>query len=88
MSAAPFRDRVVHHALCAVIAPIFERGFIADSYANRNGYGTHRAVARYEHYRDRYRHVPVSYTHLDVYKRQVVSFGVQGRSPCPRIFLP
>ncbi|MFZ4535478.1 reverse transcriptase domain-containing protein [Propionivibrio sp.] len=57
VSAAPFRDRVVHHALCAVIAPIFERGFIADSYANRVGYGTHRAVARYEHYRNRYRYV-------------------------------
>ncbi len=57
VSAAPFRDRVVHHALCAVIAPIFERGFITDSYANRSGYGTHRAVARYEQYRDRYRHV-------------------------------
>ena len=25
VSAAPFRDRVVHHALCAVIEPIFER---------------------------------------------------------------
>ncbi len=57
VSAAPFRDRVVHHALCAVVAPIFERGFIADSYANRRGYGTHRAVARYAHYRDRYQHV-------------------------------
>ena len=29
VSAAPFRDRVVHHALCAIICPIFERGFIA-----------------------------------------------------------
>ncbi len=57
VSAAPFADRVVHHALCAVVEPIFERGFIADSYANRKGYGTHRAIARYEHYRDRYRHV-------------------------------
>ena len=36
VSAAPFRDRVVHHALHAVIEPIFERGFIHDSYANRN----------------------------------------------------
>ena len=57
VSAAPFRDRVVHHALCAVVAPIFERGFIFDSYANREGKGTHRAVARYEHYRNRYQHV-------------------------------
>lgn len=28
VSAAPFRDRVVHHALCAAVCPIFERGFI------------------------------------------------------------
>jgi RNA-directed DNA polymerase len=45
ISAAPFRDRVVHHALCNVIEPIFERGFIHDSYANRVGKGTHRARA-------------------------------------------
>ncbi|KAF0201909.1 MAG: RNA-directed DNA [Gallionellaceae bacterium] len=57
VSAAPFRDRVVHHALCSVVAPVFEHSFISDSYANRKGYGTHRAVARYEQYRDRYRHV-------------------------------
>lgn len=57
VSAAPFRDRVVHHALCAVVAPIFERGFIDDSFANRKGKGSHRAVARYEHFRDRHRYV-------------------------------
>ena len=28
VSAAPFRDRVVHHALCAVIFPLFEPSFI------------------------------------------------------------
>ncbi len=27
ISAAPFRDRVVHHALCNVIEPVFERSF-------------------------------------------------------------
>ncbi len=57
VSAAPFRDRVVHHAWCAVCEPIFERGFIHDSYANRIGKGTHRAVARYESFRDRFRYV-------------------------------
>ena len=57
VSAAPFRDRVVHHAFCAVCEPIFERGFIYNSYANRIGKGTHRAVARYERFRDRDRHV-------------------------------
>ena len=57
VSAAPFRDRVVHHALCSVVEPVFERGFIDDSFANRIGKGTHRAVARYERFRDGFRHV-------------------------------
>lgn len=57
VSAAPFRDRVVHHALCAVIQPIFERGFIGNSFANRTGKGTHKAVATYERYRNRHAHV-------------------------------
>lgn len=47
ISAAPYRDRVVHHALCNVIVPIFERTFIADSYANRVGYGSHRALRQF-----------------------------------------
>ena len=57
VSAAPFRDRVVHHALCAQVQPIFEQGFIANSYANRSGKGTHRAIAAYESYRNRHAHV-------------------------------
>jgi retron-type reverse transcriptase len=47
VSAAPFRDRVVHHALIAVIAPPLERPFSPTSYANRQGYGTHRALRRF-----------------------------------------
>jgi len=47
ISAAPYRDRVVHHALCNIIAPIFEGTFIHDSYANRVGFGTHRALKRF-----------------------------------------
>jgi len=57
ISAAPFRDRVVHHALCNVIEPIFERGFIHDSYANRLGKGTHRALDRCTHFMRRCRYV-------------------------------
>ena len=57
ISAAPFRDRVVHHALCNVIEPVFEAQFIADSYANRVGKGTHRAVARLQQFARRYRYV-------------------------------
>ena len=54
ISAAPFYDRVVHHALCSVIEPVFERSFITDSYANRLGKGTHRAVARCQQFARRY----------------------------------
>jgi len=56
ISAAPFRDRVVHHALCNVIEPWFERRFIYDSYANRVGKGTHRALDRLQHFARRYRY--------------------------------
>jgi retron-type reverse transcriptase len=44
ISAAPFRDRVVHHALTRVLEPIFEQRFLPDSYACRRGLGTHRAI--------------------------------------------
>jgi RNA-directed DNA polymerase len=46
VSAAPFRDRVVHHALVRAIEPLFERRFIHDSYACRLGKGTHAALDR------------------------------------------
>ncbi|VAW40869.1 Retron-type RNA-directed DNA polymerase [hydrothermal vent metagenome] len=57
ISAAPFRDRVVHHALCNVLEPIYERKFIHDSYANRKGKGTHRALDRAQSFTRRYPHV-------------------------------
>jgi len=56
ISAAPFRDRVVHHALCNIIEPLFERRFIHDSYANRVGKGTHRALDRCQQFARRYRY--------------------------------
>ncbi len=57
ISAAPFRDRVVHHALCNLIEPVFERAFIPDSYANRVGKGTHRALDRCQEFCRRYPYV-------------------------------
>lgn len=45
ISAAPFRDRVVHHALTGIIEPIFERRFTHDSFACRKEFGTHKAIA-------------------------------------------
>ena len=86
VSAAPFRDRVVHQAFCAVCEPIFERGFVHDSYANRVGKGTHRAVARYEAFRDRFRHV----LRCDVYRyfpaidHEILKADLRRRIACPR----
>jgi len=57
ISAAPFRDRVVHHALTGVLEPIFERSFIYDSYACRKGKGTHAAVDRCQEFARRFRYV-------------------------------
>lgn len=54
ISAAPYRDRVVHHALMNVIQPIFEARFIHDSYACRKGKGTHRALDRAQYFARRY----------------------------------
>ena len=57
ISAAPFRDRVVHHALCNITVPYFEKLFIADSYANRIGKGTHRAIDRCQQFARKYKYV-------------------------------
>jgi retron-type reverse transcriptase len=46
IAVAPFRDRVVHHALVNIIEPIFEKRFIYDSYATRKDKGTHKAIER------------------------------------------
>ncbi|PJE65587.1 hypothetical protein COU91_00890 [Candidatus Saccharibacteria bacterium CG10_big_fil_rev_8_21_14_0_10_47_8] len=50
VSAAPFTDRIVHHALVRQIEPLFERIFIFDSYACRHGKGTHAAVLQLQHF--------------------------------------
>ncbi len=57
ISAAPYRDRVVHHALCNIVEPIFDRSFISDSYACRKNKGAHAAVNRYTRYARKYRYV-------------------------------
>jgi len=46
IKAVPFRDRIVHHALCNVIEPIFDKIFIYDSYACRKEKGSHFGANR------------------------------------------
>lgn len=50
ISVAPFRDRVVHHALVNVLEPIYEARFIFHSYATRKNKGTHRAIEKAQKY--------------------------------------
>lgn len=57
ISAAPYRDRVVHHALCNVIGPILERRFVADSFSCQEGKGTMAGRERCRRYTNRYRFV-------------------------------
>jgi len=57
ISAAPFRDRVVHHALTRVLEPVFEPRFTAHSFASRKGFGQHRALRLARDACRRYRYV-------------------------------
>ncbi|MBI4281294.1 group II intron reverse transcriptase domain-containing protein [Candidatus Uhrbacteria bacterium] len=47
ISKAIVDDRVVHQALVQVLEPMVEPSFIFDSYASREGKGTHAAIARF-----------------------------------------
>ncbi len=53
--AAPFAERVLHHAMMNVCGPYFERCLIADSYASRKGKGQLRAVQRSRCFAGRHR---------------------------------
>lgn len=51
ISKSDFRDRIVHHAICNVIEPIFDNGFIYDSYANRKWKGSLKALERFDFFK-------------------------------------
>ena len=57
IAAAPFRDRIVHHAVVSAIEPRFEASFVFDSYATRAGKGTHAALLRFHEFFKGYRYV-------------------------------
>ncbi|MGK5092739.1 reverse transcriptase domain-containing protein [Deltaproteobacteria bacterium TL4] len=52
--AADFRDRVVHHAICQVLEPIWDRTLIFDTYACRKDKGTHQAIQRAQEFCRKY----------------------------------
>ncbi len=53
ISASDFRDRVVYHALCNIIQPIFEQTFIYDSHANQIKKGSSKAVERFDTFKNK-----------------------------------
>ncbi len=48
-----FEDRIVHHAICNILEPIFEKRFIYDSFANRKGKGTLNAIKRFDKFKQK-----------------------------------
>ena len=64
ISAAPYRYRVVHHALMNVLEPVLERHFHPHSYACRRSKGTHAAADRVQDLMHRRRFL----VHCDVRK--------------------
>ncbi len=41
------RDRLLHHAVFRVLEPVFEKGFVHDSFSSRKGKGIHKAHKRF-----------------------------------------
>ena len=46
INAPSFRDGIAHHAIDAIVRPLFEKKYIYDLYSNRQGKGQHNAVRR------------------------------------------
>lgn len=55
ISASNFRDRVIHHAICNLLVPIYEPRFIEDTFANRKGKGTKAIVERFDYFKGKFR---------------------------------
>jgi len=51
ISKSAFRDRIIHHSICNIIEPIFDKSFIHDSCANRIGKGNLFALKRFDNFK-------------------------------------
>jgi len=51
ISKSDFRDRIVHHAIVNILEPIFDKGFIYDSCANRTEKGNLFALKRFDYFK-------------------------------------
>jgi len=55
--AAPFIDRIVHHAVCNLLTPVLERSMVASSCANRVGKGTSAGLELFGKFAHRFDYV-------------------------------
>lgn len=87
IAAAPFRDRVVHHAICQFMAPVLEQRFIARSFSCQTGKGTTAARECCRELTNRHHYVLKCdvrkfYPSLD---HELLRAGLDGLSRCPRV---
>lgn len=68
IDAPHFRDRIVHHTICSVLKQVFEPCFIFDSYACREGKGSHKAAQRLQYFIRWQTDKPLYVLHLDISK--------------------
>lgn len=64
ITAAPFRERVVHHALVDPLEPLFDAALAPETFACRRGKGTHAAIAHARELVRRHRY----FLKLDIHK--------------------
>ncbi|MBN2788855.1 MAG: RNA-dependent DNA polymerase [Candidatus Delongbacteria bacterium] len=57
ISAAPFKDRVVHHAICNFLEPMIDKTLMHQTYACRYNKGSHRAISKAVEYVRKYKYV-------------------------------
>lgn len=80
IDAPHFRDRIVHHAVCAVLNGTYEPCFMYDSYACRQNKGTHKAAKRLQHFIRWQTSAPLYVLHIDISKYYAsVNHGVLRR---------
>ncbi len=71
ISVAPYKDRVVHHAIINIIEPIWESRFYYHNYACRTKKGTHKAVDTCQKYLRKNKYVLKLFDLINVfYKKQ------------------
>jgi hypothetical protein len=90
IAAAQVRDRVVHHALHRVLAPLLDPGLIATTFACLQGRGSHRAVLSFQQGLRRYPFVLVlDIRHYFLSIDQQILMAVMARSikDCPLLDL-